>query len=207
MSTATILIVEDEAITALAIKKTLLKLGYSVCGIVPKADLAVLKAREQNPDLILMDIRLAGEKTGIEAAAEILAHQSIPVIYLTAFSDDHYLKEAKKTEPYGYLLKPVHDQELKATIEMALHKHAMELGRQRRAEKNATLMNEMVLPQLTRNDILNEVSTILHTLGLSREMCVSSKQAEYHDQIQAASQKIQERMRFVRKNQKTDQIK
>lgn len=201
MSAATILIVEDEAITAMAIKKSLLNFGYSVCGIASGADQAVQKARELNPDLILMDIRLAGKKTGIEAATEILAHQTIPVIYLTAFSDDHFLKQAQKTEPYGYLLKPVHDQELKATIEMALYKHSMEVGRQRRREENTTLMNEMVLPQLTRNDILNEVSTIMQSLGLSRELCVDGQQAEYLDQIQAASLKIQERIRLERRSQ------
>lgn len=201
LNTKRILIVEDEAITAMAIKKTLVNLGYAVCGIASNADMAVQKAKEQNPDLILMDIKLIGKKTGIDAATEILAHQSVPVVYLTAFSDDHYINEAKKTSPYGYLLKPVREQELKTTIEMALHKHSLENERVSAGIKDAPVLDGMILPAITRDDILNEVTTILHNLGLSREMCVNGTQTDYHDQIQAASLKIQEKIRLERKNQ------
>lgn len=143
MSTARILIVEDEAVTAMAIRKHLTNLGYSVCGIAQTAELAVQKAMEEMPDLILMDIKLAGRRTGIDAAVEIKARSEIPIIYLTAFSNDDYIREAKKTEPYGYILKPVREQELKTTIEMALYKHAMEKKLRQSEEEKATILDAM----------------------------------------------------------------
>jgi len=143
MSTASILIVEDEAVTAMAIRKQLMNLGYSICGIAQTAELTVQKAMEEKPDLILMDIKLAGRRTGIDAAVEIKARSDIPVIYLTAFSNDDYISEAKKTEPYGYILKPVREQELKTAIEMALYKHGMEKKLRRSEEEKATILDTM----------------------------------------------------------------
>ncbi len=143
MSTARILIVEDEAVTAMAIRKHLTNLGYSVCGIAQTAEIAIRMAGEENPDLILMDIKLTGRKTGIDAAIEIKAKSEIPIIYLTAFSNDDYIREAKKTEPYGYILKPVHEQELKSAIEVALHKHAMEKRLRRSEKEKATILDAM----------------------------------------------------------------
>ncbi|MCP1661690.1 MAG: response regulator [Methanocalculus sp. MSAO_Arc1] len=104
MNTAAILIVEDEAVTAMALKQALLSNGYSVCGVVPTAEQAVEKARDLDPDIILMDIKLAGEMSGIDAAREIMSDKNVPVIYLTAFSDEHILNQAKYTEPFGYLV-------------------------------------------------------------------------------------------------------
>ena len=121
MSETTILIVEDEAVTAMALKRSLTNMGYSICGVFPTGEQAVQKAAELNPDLILMDIKLAGKMTGINAAAEIRATSTVPVIYLTAFSDDRVVNAAKVTGPFGYILKPVREQELKTTIETALY--------------------------------------------------------------------------------------
>ncbi|MCP1661629.1 MAG: PAS domain S-box protein [Methanocalculus sp. MSAO_Arc1] len=141
MSNAAILIVEDEAVTAMAIQKSLTNLGYSVCGIAPTAEQAVNKARELDPDLILMDIKLAGKKTGIHAAAEINRHKNIPIVYLTAFSDDRIINAAKTTEPFGYILKPVREQELRTTIEMALYRHAMETKLREHEDTIRVLLN------------------------------------------------------------------
>ncbi len=143
MSTARILIVEDEAVTAMAIRKHLTNLGYSVCGIAHTAELAIQQAMEEKPDLILMDIRLTGKRTGIDAAIEIKTRNDIPIIYLTAFSNDDYIREAKKTEPYGYILKPVREQELKTAIEVALYKHGMEKRLRQSEEEKATILNSM----------------------------------------------------------------
>jgi FOG: CheY-like receiver len=107
MSEAIIMIVEDEAVTAMALKRSLTNMGYSVCGVFPTGEQAVTKAAELKPDLILMDIKLAGKMTGINAAAEIRATSTVPVIYLTAFSDDRVVNAAKVTGPFGYILKPV----------------------------------------------------------------------------------------------------
>jgi len=126
MGETKILVVEDEAITGMDIQRSLVEMGYSVVAIATTGELAVRKASELHPDLILMDIMLAGKMNGIEAAEEIKQQLRIPVIYLSAYSDDSYLAKAKLTEPFGYILKPFRELELKTTIEMALYKHAME---------------------------------------------------------------------------------
>lgn len=117
-----ILVVEDEEITALDIKFRLEKLGYCVPETVRSGELAVQKACTIQPDLILMDIVLDGKMDGIEAA-ETLMELDIPVIYLTAYADAETVKRARKTSPYGYLIKPFEEAELYTTIEMALSKH------------------------------------------------------------------------------------
>ena len=103
--------------------------------------MAVRKAGELHPDLILMDIMLAGKMTGIEAAEIIRQQYHIPVVYLTAYSDDNYLIKAKLTEPSGYILKPFREQELKTTIEMALYKYAMEHALMISEETTRVLLN------------------------------------------------------------------
>ncbi|MGZ7116547.1 MAG: response regulator [Methanobacterium sp.] len=121
-----IMVVEDEKITALDIKLQLESLGYDVVEIVSSGELAVQKACKIYPDLILMDIVLAGEMDGIKAA-ETLMELDIPIIYLTAYSDGETIKRAKNTSPYGYLVKPFDERELFATIEMALSEHRKDL--------------------------------------------------------------------------------
>lgn len=141
MSDATILIVEDEAVTSMDIRKSLIEMGYSVCAIATTGELAVRKAGELHPDLILMDIMLAGKMNGIEAAEEIKKQFRIPVVYLTAYSDDSFLAKAKLTEPFGYILKPFRELELKTTIEMALYKFAMEHALRISEETTRVLLN------------------------------------------------------------------
>ncbi|MEN6395720.1 MAG: response regulator [Methanoregula sp.] len=126
MSKPTILIVEDEAVTAMALKKSLTDMDYDVCGVEPTGEVAIKKAGELNPDIILMDIYLAGDMSGIEAAENIRLRYQIPVIYLTAFSDEKHIQKARITAPYGYILKPVRERELKTTIEMALSRKILE---------------------------------------------------------------------------------
>jgi len=120
-----ILVVEDENIVAKDIQNTLKSLGYVVTGIVATGEDAIQKAGETRPDLVLMDIMLKGYQDGVEAAQHILARYNIPVIYLTAFTDEKTLQRAKITEPYGYILKPFEERELHIAVEMAMHKHRM----------------------------------------------------------------------------------
>jgi CheY-like chemotaxis protein len=141
MGDVKILVVEDEAVTGMDIRRSLTELGYSVCAIATTGELAVRKAGELHPDLILMDIMLAGKMTGIEAAEIIKEQYHIPVVYLTAYSDDSYLTKAKLTEPFGYILKPFREQELKTTIEMALYKYAMEHALKISEETTRVLLN------------------------------------------------------------------
>jgi len=121
-----ILVVEDEAIVAREIQNTLKSFGYDVPALASTANQAIEEARENHPDLVLMDIRLKGGTDGITAAEQIRARFDIPIIYLTAYADEKTLRRAKITEPFGYILKPFGRREIHSNIEMALHKHNIE---------------------------------------------------------------------------------
>lgn len=126
MSQVKILIVEDESIVALDIKHRAEVLGYQVTAIIPSGEEALESVAEKRPDLVLMDIVLKGEMDGIEAAQKIRDTYDIPVVYLTAYSDERTLKRAKITQPFGYIIKPFEDRELHSAVEVALYKHQME---------------------------------------------------------------------------------
>jgi diguanylate cyclase (GGDEF)-like protein/PAS domain S-box-containing protein len=121
-----ILVVEDERIIANDIKRSLKELGYSVASVAASGEEAIKQAAEKAPDLVLMDIMLKGNVDGIKAAAHIRENFNIPVVYLTSHSDESTLKRAKETGPFGYLLKPYEDRELRTTIEMAIYSHTVE---------------------------------------------------------------------------------
>lgn len=121
--THTILIVEDEMVISMEISATLQRLGYRISGLVMSGEEAIIHAGELQPDLILMDIRLKGEIDGIDAARRINELYDIPVVFLTAHSDDITLQRAITVQPSGYLIKPFHDRELYSTIELSLYKH------------------------------------------------------------------------------------
>jgi two-component system, LytTR family, response regulator LytT len=126
MSKTNILIVEDESIVAKDIQHSLKKLGYTVVGICSTGEDAIRTAEELKPDLVLMDIMLKGEMSGIEAAAQIREKYNLPVIYLTAYADESTLSKAKVSEPYGYIIKPFKEIDLHTSIEMAIYKHEKE---------------------------------------------------------------------------------
>ncbi len=123
---ARIVIVEDESIVAEVIKSILKGLGYTVLAIAASGEQAIKEISETHPDLVLMDIVLKGEMDGVEAAEQIRARFNIPVVYLTAYTDEKILQRAKITEPYGYVLKPCGKRELLAAIEIALYKYRIE---------------------------------------------------------------------------------
>lgn len=119
-----ILVVEDERIVAMDLAATLQELGYDVVGMATRGEDAVQRAHELQPELILMDVRLAGSLDGIQAAEIIHRSRDVPVVYLTAHSDNETLLRAAATAASGYLVKPFKSPELRCTIEVALHKHA-----------------------------------------------------------------------------------
>jgi len=123
MGARRILIVEDEVVVAMELEQKLAQLGYQVSGITAYGEEAVRTAGELRPDLVLMDIKLAGKIDGIEAASYIHNVYNIPVVFLTAHSDESTLQRAKLSEPFGYLVKPFSEVELRTTIEVSLHKH------------------------------------------------------------------------------------
>ncbi len=126
MVPAKILIVEDESIVASDIEHILTRMDYEITGIASSGEEAIQMVAENRPDLVLMDMMLRGEMHGIETAEAIRAKHNIPVVFLTALSDENTLQRAKLSEAYGYLLKPFEERELRIGIEMALYKHQME---------------------------------------------------------------------------------
>ena len=124
-----ILVVEDELIVAMDLQKRLTHLGYDVPLTASSGDEAIQLVFETKPHLILMDIRLKGALDGIKTAQVIRDRFQTPVVYLTCYCDESTIERAKLTEPYGYLVKPFDERELKTTIEMALHRNQKELER------------------------------------------------------------------------------
>jgi DNA-binding response OmpR family regulator len=120
-----VLIVEDETLIAEELKERLSRLGFSTIAAVDSAEEGIAIAIQELPDLVLMDIRLRGEKDGLHAAAEIRRQVDVPIVYLTAHSDQATVDRARQTEHDGYILKPFQRHELQSTIEVALQRRAL----------------------------------------------------------------------------------
>ncbi len=138
-----ILVVEDESIVARDIRNMLVGLGYEVTAVVSGAMAAIQKAQETGPDIVLMDVMLNGDITGVEAAEQIYTNFSIPVVYLTAFADSTTVQQAKKTEPFGYIIKPFEERELQTTIEIALYKYKMQMELKDRERWLSTILKSI----------------------------------------------------------------
>ncbi|MCB0310072.1 MAG: response regulator [Bdellovibrionales bacterium] len=134
MNQPRILIVEDEAIVSLDIEQGLKNSGYEVVSIVDTGEDAIRVVKEHKPDLVLMDIVLKSKMDGIEAASQIRDRFNIPVIYLTAHADEATLQRARVTTPYGYILKPFEEAELKPAVELALDRFRAEHSQSTRTE-------------------------------------------------------------------------
>ncbi len=126
MSKTKILVVEDEGLVAAEIKTRLESLGYAVPEIAFTGQQAIDATAKTRPDLVLMDIGLKGDIDGIETAVQIRTLFDVPVVYLTAYSDDETLKRAKMSEPFGFIVKPFEELNLHTTIEIAIYKHKLE---------------------------------------------------------------------------------
>jgi PAS domain S-box-containing protein len=121
-----ILVVEDEVIVAEDVRRRLEEMGYRITGVVSRGDHALAHVREFHPDLILMDIGLKGAVDGIEAAKLVLDEEDIPIVFASAYSDDATLRRAKTIDPFGFVLKPFDERELRTAIEIGLYKHQTE---------------------------------------------------------------------------------
>ncbi|MBI5409822.1 MAG: PAS domain S-box protein [Nitrospirae bacterium] len=143
MSKSKILVVEDEWIIADDIKKSLQNLGYGISAVVATGEEAIKKAEEKRPELVLMDVVLQGEISGIEAAGIIISRYDIPVIFLTAYADNEIIGQAKKTKAHGYIVKPFNERELQATIDLALYKHKMEIKLKESENRLSTILRSI----------------------------------------------------------------
>lgn len=140
MSKINVLVIEDESIVSKDLQHSLTKLGYNVVGASSNGEKAIELAGLKKPNIILMDIMLKGDMNGIEAAEKIKELYSVPIVFLTAYSDESTLSKAKITEPYGYILKPFKEIDLHTTIEMAVYKH----GKEQEIVKERNLLYSLV---------------------------------------------------------------
>jgi len=148
MEPAKILVVEDENIVARDIATSLKRLGYAVPAVASSGEEAVERTVDTDPDLVLMDIVLRGKMDGVQTAQHIHDHFNIPVVYLTAYADEKTLQRAKMTEPFGYMLKPFEERELRSTIEMALCKSKTESKLRKSEEAQENLLQSEKLRAL-----------------------------------------------------------
>ena len=139
MAKQKIMVVEDSIVVSRDIQARLANLGYGVAATAVTGQEAIDRAEETRPDLILMDINLKGPMDGVEATEHIHQRLDIPIVYLTAQSDEGTLKRAKLTGPFGYLLKPFDERDLHTTIEIALYKHESQIKLQDESDQNLTL--------------------------------------------------------------------
>jgi len=130
-----IYLVEDEPIIASGIVRKLEQLGYLVSGRSSTGEAAIRGIDANPPDLVLMDIKLEGRMDGIEAAGEIRKRHDLPIVFLTAFTDEATLKRATESEPFGYIVKPFTDRELSGALEVALHRHALDKAMRAREQR------------------------------------------------------------------------
>ena len=195
MTATKILVVEDEEIVAFDIEITLTSLGYKVPAVFSSGEDALNQVGIIKPDLVLMDIILAGQMDGVETAEKIKQYFDIPVAYLTAHNDLPTLQRAKRSEPFGYLLKPFEERELHTSIEIALARHQAEVRIRHALEK------EKELNQLKTNFLSltsHEFRTPLTTILSATEMLEFYSQGEMDEKKQRNFRRIHNSVEHMR---------
>ncbi len=177
-----ILIVEDQVVIALNLEQVLNQLGYKVIGITHTGEDSIEFVKKESPDVVLMDIMLAGEIDGISAAEIIRKNFEVPIIYLTAHTDDNSLGRANKTGPYGYIVKPIDERDLYTSIEIALHRFEMDKELKRSELKYRTLSEQSLDPIFIADEeakIIDVNSAMLELFGYNFEDIVGRFASEF----------------------------
>lgn len=169
----TILIVEDEWVIALDIKRRLGKLGYGIAGIAKNSETALNLAVNSCPDLVLMDIHLQGKMDGTEVATQMRERFRLPVVFLTAHADEATLRRAIDAHPFGYIVKPFEDHDLSTAIQIALANHRAEALMQQAIEKEKEL-NELKsqFVSIVSHEFRNPLSSILLIFDLLEHQAI-----------------------------------
>ncbi|MEG4276154.1 ATP-binding protein [Microcoleus sp. MON1_C1] len=201
MNSIKVLVVEDEVIVAQDIAGRLKKLGYAVTATVSSGEEAIQKAIENPPDLVLMDIVLKGDMDGVTAAEKIRINRDVPTVFLTAYADDQTLQRAKLTDPFGYIIKPFQQNDLRVAIEIALHRHEIET-KMREALKAAEAARESMEEKSHRqnqyismaaHELRNPLNAILisaELLKLDRTRSSDESQVRTLRLVHSATQKM-----------------
>jgi CheY-like chemotaxis protein len=182
--TGKLLIVEDEPIVALDLQQELEGFGCEVVALAQSADEALMAVEESQPDLALMDLHIAGSLDGIQTARLLRDAYQVPSVFLTAYSDDATINRAVREMPYGYLTKPFQTRELKATLQVALHKAKVDAGQRRAHGRIASTvdgMHEALLTVSLAGDIQFLNASAERLLGRSREGAVGRHLREVVD--------------------------
>jgi CheY-like chemotaxis protein len=200
VSISKVLIVEDELISAHNLADNLMELGYDIAGIVKTGKAAIDVVKQNPPDLILMDIQLKGQTSGIDVAQSIQKYQ-IPVIYLTAFIDDATLHKAARTHPYGYLTKPAKVEDIKSALEMALAR-SQEDARLRLLAEEEKRLNELKSNffAMLAHDLRTPLSVMLASLEIVcqyGEQLSDAKKQKHFGQMRAAIRQMTQQLETV----------
>ena len=183
-----ILVVEDERIIACDIKYCLESHDYIVVEVIAYGEKAISLAEELKPDLVLMDMMLKGAMNGIEAAEIIMNNFNIPVVFLTAHSDESTIRKAKATQPFGYVIKPFEESQLITTIEIALSKHQKEIVMRDELQKEKEMRElKSRFVSMVSHEFRNPLSTIFNTTELlanHNQQLTENKKDEYLYHIQ-----------------------
>lgn len=201
------MIVEDEAVVALDIRNMLEKRGYIVCSVEDKGESAIQNIPEKIPDLILMDIMLKGSLDGIETTRIINSRFEVPIVYLTSHSDEDTIQKMKDTDVYGYIGKPVNENELFITVEIVINKTRLE-NQVRRSEKKYRDLVENMQEGVWAIDELAETTFVnpgmAEMLGYDIEELIGRSYFDFMDKVgrQTAEMMLEKRRNGIREQHK-----
>ncbi|TYA57489.1 LytR/AlgR family response regulator transcription factor [Formosa maritima] len=177
-----ILIVEDEMIIAANISLQLTMLGYEVTGIIPRGEEALLHIKEQQPDMVLLDINLKGKIDGIETALMMQEDFNIPIIYLTANADDNNFNRAKATNPYAFISKPFKKLDLQRAIELTANHLQLENESEKESSNNTDkplVLNDCIFVRHHEKMVKIHIKDIFY-IEAERNYCrIYTKDKEY----------------------------